>query len=460
MPIKLSKALKISRLNLKEKGVYDSMIDFDSKLHIDPALLKNCKIPEFSSASLKVVEYFKDTISIISLSKYKNDTFWKTAKQRLTFGEGLSSGLGYSSNGTSGSGIGPKMAEKILTTIDEIIKAGISDPKIFDLISVFEEKIGPDRISDMISIILKQEFLDYTNRVCKELKVKPLKDKSGNTIIFIPKIILNDLPISAQWQDITISIAYNKNVRGSLNSIIGQSWKNLHKENTKTSLKELLLKNPELLKELISNYKLRPSIPYDFEVDHMGVTLWDVVGAEITQEYPLVIKRKSKNSDDVLDIVRLIATHYKKLIEHNGLVQHLYDEKKKLRPERFPQLLFYAIAESYCIANDLDLNREINAGSGALDFKISQGRARVNLEIKYSSNPKLEEGFTKQLATYNDAEGINAKHSIYLIIKVNENMDHKITNINNIISERKYLKYDSPEVILIDASIKPSASKR
>ena len=82
-------------------------------------------------------------------------------------------------------------------------------------------------------------------------------------------------------------------------------------------------------------------------------------------------------------------------------------------PERASQLLFYGIAEVYCVANNLDLNRETNAGVGSLDFKLSKGfNAKVNVEIKYSTNTNLVKGFEKQLPTYNKAEKTNT--SVYI----------------------------------------------
>jgi len=140
------------------------MLDYDSRLHIDPALLSNCAIPEFRGAMKKVTEYFDNVLKLATLAS-RGDKLWQAALKLLTFGEGLQSGLGYSTEGTRGSGIGPRMAATILENIKQIVDAGIHDSKIFELVPVIEDKIGADRISDMISIILKTEFVNYTLRV-------------------------------------------------------------------------------------------------------------------------------------------------------------------------------------------------------------------------------------------------------------------------------------------------------
>jgi hypothetical protein len=461
MPKRISAALGLTKKQLKDKGIFDSMTDFDSKLHIDPALLGVCTIPEFRDAGTKLATYFTDILRLAQSSQRTGDPFWKAAHKLLTFGEGLNTGLGYSQKGTGGSGIGPEMAERILATVVVVVNAGISDSRIFDLVPVIEDKIGPDRISDMVSIILKEEFIAYTTRMATELHVKPLKDTKGRLIVFVPNVLLSDLPVSSQWEDVPIAAEYNAGVRKSLNNMIGATWKRVVSDFKKSDLKDMLLKNPKLLLEFLERYKNRTARGYDFLLDHLGVTIWDVLGPETAVENPLDLKKYATDpADRVLEIVTEIAEKFKKLTEHNGLVYNLYDEKGKLRPERFPQLLFYAIADAYADANGLDLNREINAGSGALDFKLSYGSAKVNLEIKYTSNPKLVEGFTKQLPAYNMAEGVNPNHSIYLVLRVNDKQDHKLTEIRSIIAERKRQRYATPEMIVVNAIIKPSASKR
>jgi len=460
MPTRLSKILGVTRKALEEKGVYDATVDFDSHLHIDPALLAKCKIPEFRDANEKVAAYFNRILLLLSRSSEKK-ALWRAAVKMLTFGEGLNTGLGYSEKGVKGSGIGPETAERIATTAKEIIDAGISDPTIFDLVPVFEDRIGPDRISDMISKILSSELHAYTNRIAKELGVNPPVDRNGNPFVFIPKRLLSDLPIAEQWEDVEVAALYNEQVREAISSVIGKSWKQIAREYSKSSLKDLLIKNPELLKELLAKYKTRPGNAYDFVLDHLGILIWDELAKQTADQFALNLTDfKRITAENILAIVLEICIQFKKLIEYNGLVHSLYDANGDKRPERFPQLLFYGIADSYCNANDLDLNREINAGSGALDFKVSQGKAKVNVELKYSSNPKLVEGYEKQLKTYNKAEGVEDRHSVYLILKVNNNQDRKIYSIRELIKEQERQNLSSPHLFIIDAGINPSASKR
>jgi hypothetical protein len=57
MSISYSKHLEVKHLDLVQKGVFNGYLNEDSKLHVDPLLLKGCKIPEFENAYNHLQEY-------------------------------------------------------------------------------------------------------------------------------------------------------------------------------------------------------------------------------------------------------------------------------------------------------------------------------------------------------------------------------------------------------------------
>jgi hypothetical protein len=473
MPTRLSAALNVQQSVLQLKGVYDGLLDFDSRLHIDPALIESSGIKELAKAKQKTITYFSDILRLIKQSQNTSDIFWNAAVPKLATGEGLNTALGYSADGTKGSGIGRELAIRILLTIKTIQKAGLEDPFIFELVGIFESNIGADRISDLISTILHEELCAYTYRVCNELKIPTKKFKvSGNIfelpenplnneyIVFIPEKILNNLPISEEWDDVDFSAKYNAEVRKKLNSLIGDSWREASKAKKET-LKEIFIENPDILSELLELYKKRPKRSYDFNIDHIGELLWDAIGYNIAEKIKLDLGiYQNLKVSQVFEVAIKICEQFQLLVETNGLVEHLWDKNGKKRPERFPQLLLFAVADSYCNANNIDLNREPNAGSGALDFKFSNGLAKVTCEVKYSSNNNLLEGFEKQLTAYNQAERVATENSIYLIIKVNENSNDKIQKIIDVTAERNAKGIPTSKVIVINGVKQPSASKR
>ena len=65
MALLYSEYLQISHHDLNMKGVYDGALDQDHMLHIDPLLLKNCRVPEFDGAYEEFLSH-KNTASKIS----------------------------------------------------------------------------------------------------------------------------------------------------------------------------------------------------------------------------------------------------------------------------------------------------------------------------------------------------------------------------------------------------------
>jgi len=468
---KLSSLLKVDSKDFQKKGVFDSFIDIDSRLHIDPGLLSQSTIPEFKSAHETFQQYFRNVGVLISSTKERGDTFWREAHRKLQFKERASTALGYSKGGTSGNAIGPVLATRMLDTVTQIFEAGIKDPIIFELVGMIEEGIGADRISDMTISILLENFAEYTQRLCVELNIKtrtvkmrgksyllPYDYQNKKILVFVPKNLLNNLPIATDWDDIDRVGRYNEELRQKVNQLIGVSWKAAARM-SKRQLKQILLENPELLVDLIDQYKRKVKTSYDFRNDPVGEVIWAELSESAVSTNPLNLSGFNPvTSHNIFEIVKRICEQYASLIENNGWFEYLYDNQGKLKVERAAQLLFYGIAEVYCIANDLDLNREINGGVGSLDFKISRGfKAKVNVELKYSTNSSLAKGFEIQLPTYNRAEKTNT--SIFLIIQTKDNRSN-IERVLKLAEKMRNQGERSPEVIVIDGRKQISASKR
>ena len=148
---------------------------------------------------------------MLSASKKENDLFWNQAIQLFKSSEINGLSIGYSKNDEGGGGIGKIKKVEILKNLKEILDAGTNDPTIFELIGGFQDGIGPDLISDLISNILIDELIEYTQRICNDLGIKlsqlkfskdygaidlPENLLSKKAIILVPKEFLRDLPIA------------------------------------------------------------------------------------------------------------------------------------------------------------------------------------------------------------------------------------------------------------------------
>ncbi len=130
----------------------------------------------------------------------------------------------------------------------------------------------------------------------------------------------------------------------------------------------------------------------------------------------------------------------------------------KPKHEKAAQRLFYAIADTYCEANNIVLSREPNAGNGPVDFKVAEDYStQVLVEIKLSSG-KVLKGFESQLPEYQKNE--KAK-SFLVILQVTESAKatKKVKEMSDLILSDEEKTY-CPEVMVINALPRPSASKK
>lgn len=450
------------------RGVYDGFVNEDSTLHVNPLLLKQCHVPEFEGAYESFLDHFKP-ILLLATHAFEKPRFFKEIERIFQFKEIANTGLGYS-KGSSGTGISGKLARQLAISSIEVINEGMRDPNFFAILSFIEENIGADRISDMTIRILYDRFLAYTQRIAIELNVKTrtFKDPEGNkyqlpvnennqkSVLFIPDCLLCDLPLARSFDDISTVCDYNDQLRRKVAEAIGLSWAAFQKLH-KRELKEYIIHNRELLKMIVDSFKSLDVIPYDFAKDDLGEYLdRDRIKQEV-ESNPIELA-DDFNKDDVMQVTLAICNQFKKLIEDNHMYHLLYNDNGTPKSETATQLVFYLVAYNYCIANNIDLSRECDPGCGELDFKLSTGfHDKVLIEVKLSSNNRLSHGLTRQLPAYQNAE--DTAKGILLIMRLDSADDKRIKNVAKM-RQSIFEQYGkAPEVIIVDATKKPSASK-
>ncbi len=467
MPRRISDVIGTTRQALEEQGALDGFSDIDAQFHFDPHLLRSTTIPEFSNSRLRLEEHFTSVIRLLDAHKFKGDLLYRQAVKMLTFPELPAIKLGYCTGGGYGKGIGPGLATRITETAAEIVSAGIKDPVLFELVGLFEEDIGADRISDMTVHIILPDILRFSERVARNLMVPtkhftymsdgydlPFDPTTRKVIGLAPREFLRNLPVALDFSEIDFVSAYNQQLRNRVNAFIGDTWR---KAGGKRALRQSLLENPERIKGLINVYVGKTNQQYDFKGDPAGEFIWADIAEKFAKDYPLRLDIAGRKAPPILEVVDAICNKFKQLVELNGLSRLLYTDARRPRHERFAQLLFFGIADAYCAANNLDVSREPSAGNGPVDFKISGGYfARVNVEVKYSSNPKLIRGYTAQLPAYDQAE--KACHSIYLVIRTTTS-DNSIKRLLDLQEDHKKCGKTAPDIILVDGRLRLSASR-
>lgn len=460
--------LKIKHSSLVDKGVYDGCIDQDSKLHIDPMLLKNSDIPEFSSAYESFISYFSQ---IYILAKYvkkhnpKEDNYYKTIVDLFKFPELPNTGLGYSVGCIGGTGISGKLSKDLANDACDIINAGMVDPEIFSLMHFLEDNIGADRISDMIINILSDKFLAYTSRVCLELGIPTsiYNDNSGKNyqlpffknkpIYFIPEAFLTELKMAHDFTEISDVVSYNTSLRSKVCIAVQGEWKKFQSMK-KSELRNIIFNNKRAYNEMISYARGMKVKGYNFRSDKKG-EYEDMELLEFLTQNPISFTNINSEDDVVYESTLMICEHFKFLIEECRMYRMMYDGRKYKRETDWQHLLF-VVASSYLKGSgyNIDVSPETDSGAGELDFKFSHGaNAKTVVEVKLSDSPNLLHGYKTQLPKYIKAE--NGDHGVFIVIeldKVNKKQMDELKKAN--------LASDNPyEIIFVDAKAKPSASK-
>ena len=472
MAMTYSTYFQISHKKLVAKGVYNAALDQDYQLHVDPLLLKTSDVPEFDGAYDKFIGYFKQFVTLAPFVKAHNlsDRFYRQMFNAFRFPERANTGLGYSKGSTHGRGINGALSIQLTNSAIEIIKAGLKDPEVFALLPLFEDNIGADRISDMTISILYEYFLRYTHRIASELSVETYKFEYNKSlyylpvykdrpIIFIPMSILTDLPIARDYDEIDRVCDYNRKLKKEIAKQIGLSWFQCCKMK-KNDWKQLLLKNTQVFIDAIDTYKHLEGVPYDFNEDkkdkYRAARLTDLA---IDQPLEL-LQFLTDSPSSILDISRAIINQFKSLVENNYMWK-IFNRRGRKPDETDWQLYIYSIADTYIKAAnvDIDVNRENNTGVGAIDFKFSQGRhGKTIVEVKRSGNDNLLHGYVTQLPKYMRSEG--ADYGIFVIIKEHDVDEECIRSVYEASSVMQHKGEYAPEIVLIDACVKSTASKQ
>lgn len=474
-PKTLSDQFDIDRRRLDDLGVLDQTLAIDTKLFIDPLLLSSSEHPEMSYAAVdQYRHHFEQVIKFLVLTEKQEDVAWRSARRMLEFHEIPGTCLGYGAATIRGSGFGYGLTQRILHLGKEIVDLGVRDPDLFSAMALFEEDIGPDRISDMTTNVIRSALVEFNRRVLAELGLEgeefetdglsgmllanPMQ-KRRVPILLVPKDVLRKLPIALDWDDVSDAASKNAALRKNVNEQIGHIWANKTRRD-KSVLRSQVMVNNESFQTLLNIIHEVTPKPYDADSDPDGLINWSHIAKGYADHYPLDLTavKHLRDLDSVHRLVLEIVEQFKTLVETNGLNKELYKEDGKPKPESTAQRLFFAIAHSYCAANNVDISPEVDSGSGQVDFKFSKGfDARVLVELKLSTNSKLVHGYETQLEVYKLAE--QTMRAVYLVIDVGK-MGKKyelLISMRNQASERRDPLSD---LYLVNGKVLPSASIR
>lgn len=472
MYIYFNEFLGVTKSAFEATGAFNGIVGVDTPLGIDPFLVCDCDVIEFKDAEAKIETHFSGVFSLLIGSNAIGDKLYTGAVRKLIFTEIDSLSLGYASGDAGGRGVGPKLANQVAKTAFGIAKAGLQDPKYFNLLPLFENNFNEDRISDIISNILKDNIAAYTERIASDLGIKtkpilfgqkkyklPFNSHTSKPILLLPESILTDLPIPCDFTRFRNLVKNTGNIRDRINSVIGKAGYDSLLEKNKETFKRAIQRDPTIISLILDEYGKLEVESYDFAADPQMYLKWLEFGRDFYSQYPLGFKVSSTATDKqkLIDFVSYCCNHFRHIIENCGIWKLLWKNGKRVK-EPAAQHLFYAVFYKHAEDNGIALSPEVDTGNGSLDFQFSIGSEKVNLELKFSDHKKLGHGWNTQLPIYNKAT--NPIHSIFMVFSITKKYNNALAAI-----EADYFALSSKgnvdrELFVIDASKKQSASVR
>jgi hypothetical protein len=149
-PLFFSKHFGLPALWLEGRNLLDPILNADTKLFIDPLLLRQSKEKLASEQALGLLrKRFDDIIKLLMASRRSGDPASLAAAGLLDLSERRETCLGFGGSSVAGSSRPDDLKMRILRTTREIVEIGVNDPKLISLMGFLEDDVGPDTISDL-----------------------------------------------------------------------------------------------------------------------------------------------------------------------------------------------------------------------------------------------------------------------------------------------------------------------
>lgn len=471
-PILFSNYFGVDPAEIDKAGLIDPFLNVDLELFIDPVLLEKSKHLEISGNAIDAFrEHFSKIVRLLKISRAEEDVAWKAARKLLDLGEPSENGLGYGGASRSGSSRPEEIQTMILRTTKEIITLGADDPEMISLMGFFEEGVGPDTISDFTTRVIFLSLATITSDFCNAqgLETTPISeerqevglpiytDSKGRSrpFLLVPKDIVRDLPIANDWSDVQQAAMKNAEIRERVSQLLAGIVEPTLTD-TKQALRGAALSSADAFNHFLASVKENAS-NYDPIEDALGYYRY----RQLLLSDPKALSEASAvdlsaGPSAIHAVVHEAIALFKKHVEVGDLWRELWVDGKP-KKERAAQLMFQAIADAFCKANNIDMSPETNMGGGPVDFKFSKGyEARVLVELKRDSGT-VKHGYETQLEHYKDAA--DTFWGIFVVIDYGKIGD-KLETINGIRNAQLRAGERASDIVVIDATPKLSASKK
>lgn len=400
---------------------FDPILAVDTKLFVDPFLIFQDNDPHWAGAHDRLVAHFQKAFELLANCGCNPRALgFASAVRTLQFPEPGETCLGYTAQGTRGAGSGKGFARFIATAMCDAIGRGVVELRHFEQLGILEEGIGPDRISDITCTVLKPELIRYSQDIARSRGVTlrphkvragrfdparpgfmttmvdlPTNPATGGAVLLVPHRFLRDLPaINADdwWDDMR-----STELRHELNADLAGRIK-------KKEIVRIAKRHPKEVEAWVRAREATRAEAYDLAADPSGVYQWAGAARRYARTHPVLLA-DATNRVEFIAVIDLIMERFRHFVEQGGGWRLLWDGDHE-KPEQAVQLLFLGLARSYCEANNIRIDREVELGRGPVDFAFSSGfTQRALIEVKKLESGKFWNGLRAQLPSYLASDG-------------------------------------------------------
>lgn len=512
LPLHISQAFD---LKIKEGDLdfFDANLEYDSRLFIDPFLLRISKIEEERMLFGRFGDFFRyvydQSINIRTDTQEYNNLL-----ELLDFSEPKELCLGYTEDSSDGSSPGKSFAHILIkfflnSSARRLVKEDNLYPdKKFNpvTIEIFTRKLGMDGLSDISANLIMDYLINYTQKQCKKLEI-PTKEnmavdadgfnfdpnemewkkgghyklpenplRLGKAIIFVPKRLLR-----ASALERANEYMVNK-VIGILNNNIDlckKFSKLLEKEVDKFNVEDIrkvMLEDESIFKKYLHSLYEEDRDSYDFDKDPLAFLAY--------KKYSHLFSGQEKNNNikNEEEVFKITTKFIEEVVKHLSTTDIWRDmwkwnkDNKIVEPntEKVFQRIVFAMGKCYFIHYpQITFEPEVGTGNGPVDFKVIFLNCRIAIELKRLLSSSYLDGIKSQLPEYSMLA--NTSYAIYVtaqhytarhprsnnktdngrILEIEESLTEIEKNIKKGHEKFKKLVYYN-----IDVSPKPSASKK
>lgn len=502
-------------LKVKEKDLdfFDVNLQFDSRIFIDPFLIRKSSIEDERILFDRFGDYFRYAYDV-SLGIDSDIEEYNRLKNLLNIHEPSEIGLGYTEHSHDGAGPGPSFAKQLFdffvnSSAKRLIKEeGLYPDGKFNPVTleIFADRLGPDGISDITANLIMDYLIKYTQDQCEifdietttlpvkydgfnfnemewegggyyDLPENPLKE--GTPVILVPKRFLRAPEL--------YSDTIESKVKGILNHDPELSRKFSLFVNKKISelgiedVRAVFLKDESVFAKYLEILSRERKEPYDFEEDLLRIlSIKSYSNFFEDKTKPGSINSCESLLKQTLSFVDIVSDHFSRA---DGWRDVWREKGGKFLPHKEAVFgrIFRGMGYAYFShLPTVTFEPEVDMGDGPVDFKIIYKDCRIVIEIKKLSNasrvgdpptPAYLHGVKEQLPDY--AYLSRADYAIYITgqhynsrNRPKNNHDDRSEEIEGLLNEvtakmrSKRSNFKDLHYINIDFAPHPSASKK